>query len=211
MTRRVSWLTVVLVALAVWTVSTTINQAQTSIAPAKQSEVGVVDLVYVFNEFEQTKTLNALMKDRENKIREEMAQKMQELNVEASALKAFDPASEDYAKREKEFQEKLIEARSWEFKQREIRVANHLRWLKRTYDTVTAEIAKVAKTKGIVLVVTREELDMSKVDSNTLYQQIMARKVVYSDPVIDLTEEVLTSMNAAFERAGGASSVDLSK
>ena len=41
--------------------------------------------------------------------------------------------------------------------------------------------------------------------------QILNRKVVYSEPTVDLTEEVLANLNDAFIKAGGVTSVKLSR
>jgi len=202
---------VILVAVAIWTISATMNQAQTSTVQAGGTRVGVVDLVYVFNQFDQTKTLNKLMSEDQDRIKREAGQKMQELGAEEQALKAFDPNSADFQKRKQEFTEKVIKARVWQGVEQERNADNHLRWLKRTYQSVTDEVARVAKAKGIDIVITREELNMDNVDSKTLYTQILNRKVVYSTPTVDLTQMVLTNLNAAFERAGGAGSLDLNK
>ena len=82
-------------------------------------------------------------------------------------------------------------------------------WIEQTYATATRCIADVAKERGIQVVITREELNTSVQDTNVLRTQILTRKVVYYDPALDLTSEVLTRLNAAFLKAGGAKSIQL--
>ncbi|MHC4441769.1 MAG: OmpH/Skp family outer membrane protein [Planctomycetota bacterium] len=214
MTRGRSWLAVFLTALAVWTVSTTINHAQSPAASTGGKCVAVVDLVYVFNEFEQTKAFNKLIEQDSQKIKEEMTQKVQNLTTERNALEPYDPNSPDYAKRKKEYEKMEFEARVWQVMQQERQVQIRKRWLLRNYEAITAEAAKVAKAKGIQVVITKEDLrvgDIEKVDANALYNQILNRKVLYADPALDLTQEVLGNLNAAFELAGGINSLNLDK
>ena len=93
---------------------------------------------------------------------------------------------------------------------------HHLRWIKRTYQMVTDEVAAVAKSKGVELVVTREEMDTpnttdtSKIMQATL-QQILNRKVVYSDATLDITDEVLKRLDSGFEKRGGEKALDPKK
>ena len=52
--------------------------------------------------------------------------------------------------------------------------------------------------------------DTSKILQAT-FQQILNRKVVYSDAAIDVSDEVLANLNAAFEKAGGEKAIEVTK
>lgn len=67
---------------------------------------------------------------------------------------------------------------------------------------VTDQVAAVAKAHGVELVLTREELDTPNTTDTTkqmqaTLQQILNRKVVYSDPTLDVTDEVLKKLDAS--------------
>jgi len=79
--------------------------------------------------------------------------------------------------------------------------------LKETYQMVTDGIAEVAKKQGAQLVVTQEQMDTSVTKQEALLQQIYNRKVVYSDGSVDISAEVLATLNADFAKAGGPASV----
>ena len=74
---------------------------------------------------------------------------------------------------------------------------------------MTQEIERVAKARGIQVVLTREQLKGDLPNSKALLAQILNIKVVYAEasPQVDVTEEILANLNAAFQKAGGAASV----
>lgn len=204
-----SWVAVMLTAAAVWTVSTRYNHAQSAGFAAGGTRVAVVDLVRAFNEFEQTKVVNDKMQEDRTRVALEADSKMQEIDADKAALNAFTPDSAEWYQRNKKLKAKMLNYRVWEELEKDRIGEEHLRWAKKTYAMVTDEIARVAKAQEVQLVVTREDVVANVKDANVLYQQMLNRKVVYSDPAIDLTDEVLANLNAAFLKAGGANSVRL--
>lgn len=180
------------------------------------TKVAVIDLVKVFNEFEQTKVVNQKMAEHRSKLGAEDDRRSQEINAKKTALDGFTPDTADWHKRNKELQDLRFSYRVWQLTEQDGLAERHLTWVKRTYKMVTDEVAKIAQAHGVQLVVTREELDMpTNTDTKTMleamFRQILSRKVVYSDPAIDLSNEVLGNLNTAFEKAGGAKSVDVTK
>jgi Skp family chaperone for outer membrane proteins len=184
--------------------------------PTGGTRVGVVDLVAIFNDFQQTKVLNQKMQEHRNQLGQEADRRMQEINAKRAALAGFTPDTPDWFKRNEELKKMRFDYRVWEAFEEEELAEHHLRWIRRTYDAVTDEIADVARQHGVHLVVTREELDTppntdTKTMVEALFRQILARKVVYSEPAIDLSQVVLANLNGKFERAGGARTVDPTK
>jgi len=209
MKRGKSWMAVGLTAAAVWAVSASLDHAQPA-APAGGTKAGVVDLVRVFNEFEQTKVVGEKMQAETAKMREELDKKMQEIRDGQAELEAFTPDSADWFTRNRKLKEMKVEYEIRGAMEQERIAEEYLQWTKTTYQMVTDEIAAVARKKGFELVVTREEIDMSVMDPKLLPQlkmQILGRKVVYWHGSVDLTEGVLANLNAAFAKAGGAASV----
>ena len=218
MKRGTSWAAVLVTAAVVWMVSGTRSAARNDAAPAPSggTRVGVVDLVRVFNEFKQTKTLNQKMQDYRNKLGEDKDKRQQEINAERAALDAFSPDSADWFKRNESLKKKRFELEIWQAMESDQLTDHHLRWVKRTYEMVTKEVSEVARKRGLQLVVTREEMDTpSTTDTSKIlqatFQQILNRKVVYSDAAIDVSDEVLANLNAAFEKAGGEKAIEVTK
>lgn len=215
MSARRSWLAVGTIAAVVWMATATWNSAAerraTGAAGGDGTRVAVVDLVRVFNEFDQTKVLNQKMSALEDELRSEDQRRNQELDTQRNAVKAFAPDSAEFKKQNDAFRRLMVEYQVWKATEQDRVAQGHLRWVNRTYKMVEDEVAAVAKAKGFHLVITREDLDTTITDSKVMLKQIISRKVIYSEPGVELTDEVLTNLNAAFAKAGGAKSIDFNK
>jgi len=209
MKTKASWVVIALIAVTAWALVANVNHAQSTGSPSGGTLVGVVDLVRVFNEFEQTKALNAELERYKREVTEEKQRKEEELAVEKQTLQGFAPDSAEYRKRRQAFEKMMIEYRVWMTVKAENLEEQHRMWIERTYATATKCIADVAKERGIQVVITREELDTNVEDTNVLRTQILNRKIVYYDDALDMTGEVLTRLNDAFAKAGGAKAIQL--
>ena len=215
MKRGSFWFLLAVVVAGGWMVSNAFSAGKAD-AWAGGTRVAVIDLVKVFNEFKQTQVLNKKMEEKKSKIGEEADRRQEEMNAEKTALDAFAPDSADWYKRSTALKKKQFEYEVWRNLEMDEIGDHHLRWTKRTYEMVTAEVARVAQKHNVQLVLTHEQLEMPQTRDTSklmqaLYQQILSRKVVYSDPGIEITEEVLVALNEAFDKAGGEKSLDPNK
>ncbi len=205
----------ILVGAVGWLVSKSFS-APGANPPNPCSCIAVVDLVQVFNDFTQTKVVNRKMLEVRKKLSEEKDKRQADIDADKTALNAFNPNTADWFKRNQELKKKRIDFTVWQEMTLEELGEHHLRWTRRTYEMLIDEIAATAKKHGVQLVVTREELDMpdtadTKTQMQAITQQIFNRKVVYSDPSLDLSAEVLANLNAAFEKNGGEKAIDPTK
>ena len=162
----------------------------------------------MFDSFNQTKVLNTKIEAHRRGLAQQAEKKEQEIKAEQAALEAFAESSAEWYKRNEQVKRMMFEYKLWEETERQKISDRHKLWVQRTYDMMAAEIARVARARGAQLVVTTEELKMDVPDSKALISLIMNRKVIYFDPALDLSEEVLANLNAAFEKAGGEKSVE---
>jgi Skp family chaperone for outer membrane proteins len=212
MNSKKSWLAVGAVGLvtgaAVAWQATASGAGQTVAAAAGGTHVAVVDLVTVFNDYELTKTLNERMTDLETELRNEDQKRVAEIDALTKATGAFNPGTAERTKADKDLFQKKVEYQVWKGTKQEDVGQQHLAWVNVTYAYVEAEVAAIAKARGIQLVITREELDTSITDSKVMQKQIVGRKVIYSDPSVDITKEVLDNLNSNFaKKLGGPKAV----
>ena len=185
-------------------------QAQTpAVSGSSCACIGVVDLVKVFNDFEQTKALNAELDRYKLRLGKEQQDREEKLSVERDTLKGFAPDSAEYQKRSRALKKLIVDYQAWLTGERESLKDEHRRWIERTYGDITKAVAEVAKSKGLQLVLTREELETDVDDVTVLQKQILNRKVLYYDASMDISEAVLVALNDAFAKAGGANAVKL--
>lgn len=218
MKASMSTLAVAVTAIVVWLAATTVNQAAqrkstAAAGAAGTSRIAVVDIVKVFDMFEQTVTLNKKLDDHTKKILDEAERRAKQGQEEQKALEAFTPDSAEYFKQNEKVKKLMFENEVWRQIERDNIAEHHKRWVLRTYQMMTAEIEKVAKAHDVDIVLTREKLKTDVADSKALLAQILNIKVIYAsaDSSIDLSDEVLTNLNAEFAKRGGAAAVEFGK
>lgn len=173
-----------------------------------QAHVAVLDVARVFEEYELTRDLETRFEEHRRAAADEAERRRAAAEQMRRALSAFDPESEDFARREAELTRAEIEFQVWSVQMEKKLKNDHKRWLLRIYDNTKAEVAKLAEERNVDLVVTYDRLTEDAPDSVTLRQQILLQKVIYHSGRIDLTDEILKRLNAAYRDAGGMPSLD---
>ena len=74
----------------------------------------------------------------------------------------------------------------------------HHRLTKEMYEEINKVIAAVARDRGVQVVFYAERESLQTRDTPELLQLIERRKVLYADPSVDMTEEVLTRANEGY-------------
>lgn len=197
--------------IAISVVAATMSGAQPKSASAGGTRVAVVDLVKVFNDFEQTKAVNEEMRKYRDKLAQQADQKTTEIRAEEDALGKLSQTAPDRQERINKIKRMRLEYNVWESLEKDFVSDEYVKWVKQTYQAVTDGIAEVAKKQGIQLVVTQEQVDTMVNKPEPLLQQILNRKVVYADASVDISAEVLATLNATFTKQGGPASVRFGK
>lgn len=163
--------------------------------------VAVVDIVRIFNEYERQKDLETEMKQLQERLQLDNQQRRQRLEGLDATVSAMDSTDPNYAGKMKELFEENLAYKNWmDLKQagmaREIAV-----WTERMYKEITATIGEVAQRQGIDCVLYKDEYQTLGADVDSIRNQIRARKVLYANPSIDITSEVLTRLNETYRAA----------
>ena len=159
----------------------------------------VIDIVRVFNEFKQTQDINAEFETRRREVQAEVDGRDRIIETHTRELEAFAPDSADYTTRRRDLMRLRIDRDNY-MKLAEFEVRDLFRiWTRKTYDRICEVAAQVAERRGFDVVVIREDLESDIPDANTLKQQIRLRKVIYSTPRVDITEDVLSRINSDYE------------
>ena len=84
------------------------------------------------------------------------------------------------------------------------------RRLQELYRSIKASIEGLAGVEGYDIVIINDAIDEPSFDADTripaqvqILQQISARKVLYLNPAIDITDDLIVRMNNAFRASGG--------
>lgn len=165
---------------------------------ADSPNVAVINLSVVFDQYRLTKDLEAKFTTRQRQMESEAQRQRDEIEVKRQALASFKPGTDDYNARRDEVTKMVIEYQIRTEVQKEQLRESHKQWLLKIYQDVRGAVAAVAKEDGVDLVLTYEEVTADAPDSKALRQQLLLEKVFYFGEKLDLTEKVISRVNADY-------------
>lgn len=169
--------------------------------------VAVVNVAVVSEKYVRTAELEQRFEEMRNRFREERDALQQRMELAARSLQEeLKPGTDAYDARRRELAMLEAELKFFvESKGREIEagLANSLRLI---YSDIQAGVREIAELRGIEVVLAGDEISENGPDSpNQARQQILLQKVVYWNPRVDLTADVIALMNA--KRAGSSNAI----
>ena len=175
-------------------------------APARPAgaQVGVCDVVVVFNEYQRAKDLTVRLNERRDALKAENDKRGKAIDVPRTELEGLKPGSKDYEQRLSEVQRLTIERSAWLQFQEALIMRDHQRLTREMYEQILKMIQGVAREQGFTLVVQRDKESMESQNTQELVQKIAARKVLYNDDGVDLTDTILARLNDQYRLTGGA-------
>ncbi|NOT02464.1 MAG: OmpH family outer membrane protein [Phycisphaerales bacterium] len=188
---------------AVWMAAAVMGQSP------PDAKVAVINLAVAFERYQMTRDLEAVFAERRAAVKEQGKARSDEIDTLRAALEQFKPGTADFHEREEQLVRKEIDFQVWlEVQERRLKL-DHKRWLETIYDRVEATVAQLAKERGIDLVLTYSDLVEDAPDSVAFRQQILLRTVIYADSRIDLTTDVVSLLDADYQRQGGKAGLTL--
>lgn len=201
---RTTWAWLVVVGMGLGVMIGIWRDASAAPGSAKlDGPIGVVDMVKVFNDNEQWKAINAGLTKKRQAQEGEVEKLKEQIAAKQKQLDAYHPDSPDWIKCSEELLSLNTKAEVWARMEKARTERLKKAWVEKNYTDVTKAIADVAKRHGLALVLTKEEIETNTEDSSRLFAQIINRKVVYHDPGLEITNEVLKKVDEEFKVAGG--------
>ena len=165
-------------------------------APIKPAVVAFVDLERVFNNLNsRTETENRLIKLTEN-MQQKTTAMQEELELLQAELESLEPGSDSMAQLTNRAIGISGRLRAYETYANLILERERATDLRETYDRIREQAGKLSKQLNIDIVLLNDsipEIDLS--DAARTLQQISARRILYANEQLDITEELLTLMN----------------
>ncbi len=175
------------------------SSAQPKGARAPSTSVAVCDMMDLLDNYERAKDLIAGLKKERERIQREgegKRTKIQEMNQQLDGLKAGSPA---YRKLLARMEQDRFYLEAWMKMQGGRGMREHHRLTKILYADIKAAVGKVAKARGIHIVLSFDHRDTPTKTSVQLAQLIESRKVIWRDASIDITEAVLAQLNKNYK------------
>ncbi len=171
-----------------------------TIAPTKTA---VANAGKVFTEIREKKDWEQKMATDSKTIQDTAFQKQQKIKSLTDQRDNLRADSPQYADKNKELQAAKIDLEVWaQIQQGDMQRQNKVQ-TKALFDKIVNAVAEVATAKGIDLVVADQHPDvpddfMEKANLDQVRALLAQRNVLYSAPQVDITQDVITAMDAKY-------------
>lgn len=196
-----------IMAVLIYGLTASVGQSQPSTAASggREGGIAVLDLVRVFNECEQIKDLNEMIRKKTEEVSQEAAQRKKVIEDKQVELSAFQPGKSDHEARRKDLVRLNIEANVWLKATEEEVETQKFEWTRIIYEKSVKAAADLAQQRGIAAVIQRVDFKPDEIESNVqaLRRMIQQRTVIYHAPDLDLTDEVIRRLDTEYKTAGG--------
>jgi len=195
--RSAKWMLVAVVAVVI--------VAGTPASAWAEFKAGVVDTVFVVNEYARTKDANDDLKTEMDILRataEPKAKKVTELQLRRDG---FNRSSEEWKTANEVFVKAQVDYQAWFLPEQAKIEWKHRDVLLDMYRQIGIVAAKIAKDKALDMVFTKAFLMPPQIDIteaqglDDLKQRIINQRILYPTNIADLTQEVLTALNAEYK------------
>ncbi len=194
---RITLILLAAAAVAAVVVVPTIGQTGASKTPTAGA---VADFIEVFNNYERAKEASAQMNERMREIEAEDKNRGKKIDAVKMELESgYKPGSEQYEKRFADYQQMVIDRRVWREMQTKLVQRKHHRLSKQMYDEIHQMIRRVARDRGIDVVLFNRRDEPQTQTTPDLLREIESRKVLYARDGLDVTMVVLQRLNEAYK------------
>ena len=174
------------------------SSAQNAPAAGSSTAVAVCDVVQVFDNYARAKQLGSEFAERGKRLQAEDQQRVKAIENLSNELEGLMAGSKEHDQRLNEVQRLTISRKVWMQFQTELAQRDRMRLTKGMYNEIIAMVAKVAKQRGVEIVLYRKNEEQSAENMAQMLQQMELRKVIYASNNVDITDSVLLGLNAAY-------------
>ena len=200
-TKMISLLALLSLPLGFWLYCQTV----TAQANALLTPVAVCDVHQAFGEYQKTIDLRDKLRADSDRVKLQVKDANLQLQDMRSDLQASGllPGSTDYERRLREVVKKTIETKNFvELSQAQLQ-RRDLQITEICYQDVYKAVKKVAVKKNLLLVLSREDVSLPSQRLEDLMPKIYYRRhVIFADPEIDITSELIEQLNTDYKLRG---------
>jgi Skp family chaperone for outer membrane proteins len=162
----------------------------------RPTSTAVVDVQRVFDNLKEKVQIEADMTGKGDKLREKDQKWQTDLNQMKADLDLLTPGTESFQKKEEELAKSAIERQAWlNFEQQKLNRDRGL-FIESLYRKMVGAVEAVAKSNGNDVVFFAEGAPTFRYENpQQLTTLIQVRKLLYSAPDLDITDQVTQKMN----------------
>ena len=192
-----SWLTGLITGVAVGVAALAFSrslQGQGGGAPLT-GKIACVNVVQVLNDYQRQKDLVAEVGQLQDKLNIENRQRRDKIDTLQAELDRMDPDDPTMVQRMREMLALQIDYKNWaDLKQADVAREFGL-WSVRLYKEMTKVTEELARRDGYDVVLYRGEFQPVSMDPDQIKDQIRNLHVLYANPAIDISQQVLDKLN----------------
>jgi len=185
-----------------------IGLAAAPMARGDDVKICVCNPMKVLQQMQEFKDLEAKTKADQQQVMAQMKQKKDDITAKQEALNLLLPDSPQYAQQNEDLLKASIDYKNSADLAQAHFVREEKNHIKALFDKVQAAAGKVAQAKGYNLVISSHQPEIENVDNidvqNLTAALLIQRVVLYSDPKLDITEDVLVALDKDYNTSGGA-------
>ena len=169
-----------------------------SLYGVKPTAVAVVDIFAVLEGLDERVQVEADLQSTQERLKQEGEAKQKEIDQLQQDLNILAADSEARVAKQKQFDQKNIEARAWLVYEQQQLVRKNIEEYDRLYRQIVSAVERTAKANGYDVVLQKEQIiDLRKVDDPQKITPIInMRKVIWAAAELDLTDQVITLLNS---------------
>ena len=175
------------------------NQA----APAPKSAVAVVNLEKTFNGLEEWVAVEADLLAMGSELEEEAIRRREEVEGMLADTEDYPVGSDKYKEAERRYEMAALEFQAYVALHQGRRVEFNDTQIKSIDDKIKMAAMNMANEQGLDLILVDDSVVPIPEDSKDILSQISSRRVLFAREQLDVTESLISKMNAEF-RAGGS-------
>jgi Skp family chaperone for outer membrane proteins len=164
-------------------------------------KIAVCDPIKVLNEIQEGKDSMAKWKEEGDSLTDQAKAKRSQLEAEQDGIKLILPTSDEYETKVEKFTEDQADSQAW-FQAAQTNMARKQREEEKAlFDKILKTISDLAQAQGISLVMNGAHADfpeLDKLDANAFVQTILLHTALFSDPKLDITQQVIIAMDKAY-------------
>lgn len=174
------------------------------LARLQPAVIATVDLERIFNNIDEREAADESLTQIANELQADIDARTAALEEMNEELEIYTPGTEEYQQVEAKLTMDSHELRAfveWGHRRLEVKKASSLR---RLYSSIKQSVEREAKENGYDVVFVNDSLQpVTPSDEAETRRQITARRMLYSNPQLDITQDIVSRMNREFSAARG--------
>ncbi len=172
-------------------------------AEAEDFKIGVVDISSVFEKYQKRTDLDQELKEQEKAFQDEINKKRKEIIDLDEETQLLDLGSEGRSKNENLLERKNVELEGYaKFAEKQL-LKKYKDFFENIYEEVVQKIEEIGEQEHFDLIIKKEEPDLKNGQLSDLQFKIGIRTVLYHSESVDITLDVIDSINASYSKEKG--------